>query len=206
MRRRAISDVLYTSMMREIVLATNNEGKLREFNHAFEGSDIRFISLKDIPGAPDVVEDGVTYEDNARLKARAIARFTGRPTVADDSGIEIDAIPGELGVKSARWAGARPYSEVNRDILDRLEGDENRGARYVAVIVYVDTASGQEESVEGKCEGVIHDRPEGEGGFGFDPIFYLPDYGKTMAQLPLDEKNKISHRAKAIEKIKAIIG
>lgn len=193
-------------MTREIVLATNNEGKLREFNHAFEKTDIRFISLKDIPGAPDVVEDGVTYEDNARLKARAIARFTGRPTVADDSGIEIDAIPGELGVKSARWAGARPYGVVNRDILERLKGGENRGARYVAVIVYVDDANGREESARGECEGVIHDRLEGEGGFGFDPIFYLPDYGKTMAQLPLDEKNKISHRAKAIEKLKAILG
>lgn len=193
-------------MTREIVLATNNEGKLREFNHAFEGTDIRFVSLKDIPGAPDVIEDGITYEDNARLKARAIAKFTGRPTVADDSGIEIDAIPGELGVKSARWAGGRPYSEVNRDILDRLDGDNNRGARYIAVIVYVDEASGREESAEGKCEGVIHDKQEGEGGFGFDPIFYLPDYGRTMAQLPLDEKNKISHRAKAIEKLKAILG
>ncbi len=191
--------------MREIMLATNNPGKLREFNHAFEGTNIRFISLNEAPGAPEVEETGETYEDNAFLKARAIAEYTGKPTVADDSGIEIEALPGEFAVKSARHAGDRPYSEVNDDILARLEGKENRGCRYMVAVVYIDPASGLEEVVHGTCEGIIHDRQTGEGGFGFDPIFYLPEFGKTMAQLHLDVKNRISHRAKAIKKLKKLL-
>ena len=190
-----------------IILATRNAGKLREFNHAFEGAGITFIGLDEIPGAPDVEETGETYEDNALIKARAVAAFTGKSVVADDSGIEIDAIPGELGVKSARWAGERPYSEVNAVILDRLKDKkgEERAARYVAAIAYVDPVGDSEEIVRATCEGVIHHKQEGEGGFGFDPIFFVPDKDVTMAQLPLNEKNNISHRAKAIIKLKSII-
>lgn len=189
----------------EIILATFNEGKLREFNHAFEGTDIRFIGLRDVENPPDVEETGETYADNALIKARALGAHTGKPVVGEDSGIEIDAMPGELGVYSARYAGDRPYSEVNAGILKRLEGEANRATRYVCAIALVDPAANEEKFVEGRCEGLIHDRQEGSGGFGYDPIFYVPEFGKTMAQLPLDVKNTISHRARAIEKLKALI-
>ncbi len=189
-------------MMKKIVLATNNPGKLREFNNAFKDNDVEFVSLKEIKGAPDVEETGETYEDNARLKARAIAQFTGKPTVADDSGIEINAMPGELGVRSARFAGGKSPSDANEVILNRLNGADDRGARYICVVIYYDPDTGEEKVTEGMCEGTIHDKQEGYGGFGHDPIFYLPEYGKTMAQIPMDEKNRISHRAKAIEQLK----
>ncbi|MGK7345865.1 MAG: RdgB/HAM1 family non-canonical purine NTP pyrophosphatase [Candidatus Nitrospinota bacterium M3_3B_026] len=192
-------------MTRKYILATRNEGKLREFNHAFEGTDVKFVSLNDLPGSFDVEETGSTYEENALLKARAIARRFRRPAVADDSGIEIAAMPGELGVKSARYAGDRPYSEVNAEILERLNGASDRSARYVCVLAMVDPESSTETVITGTCEGVIHDRQKGSGGFGYDPVFYVPEYGKTMAQLPLEVKNRISHRARAIGKLKAIL-
>lgn len=191
--------------MREFILATKNEGKVREFNHAFEGTGIRFVSLLDTPSAPDIEEDGATYEENALIKARAIAVSSGRPTVADDSGIEIDAMPGELGVKSARFGIGKSSSEVNEVVLARLKNVKTRSTRYVCALAFVDMSAGREIVVTASCEGIIHDRQEGDGGFGFDPIFYVPEYGKTMAQLPLEAKNRISHRARAIEKLKAII-
>jgi XTP/dITP diphosphohydrolase len=191
--------------MREIILATKNEGKVREFNHAFQGAGIRFVSLKDTPSAPDIEETGATYEENALIKARAVATRTGRPTVADDSGIEIDAMPGELGVKSARFGAGKSASEVNETVLARLKTAKTRATRYVCALAFVNPADGREIVVTATCEGIIHDRQEGEGGFGFDPIFYVGEYGKTMAQLPLEVKNRISHRAKAIEKLKALI-
>lgn len=191
--------------MREFILATKNEGKVREFNHAFEGAGIRFLSLLDTPSAPDIEETGNTYEDNALIKARAVATRTGRATVADDSGIEIDALPGELGVKSARFEAGKSASEVNEIVLARLKTAKTRSTRYVCALAFVDPAEGREIVATAACEGFIHDRQEGEGGFGFDPIFYVPEFGKTMAQLPLDVKNRISHRAKAIEKLKALI-
>jgi len=182
-----------------MILATRNTGKLREFNHAFEGTGIEFKSLLEMNDAPDPEETGPSYEDNALIKAREIARHTGMPTVADDSGIEIDALPGELGVKSARVWGDMTYDRINDILLQKLQGASSRATRYVCAIAYVDPASGAEELVQATCEGVIHDRQEGSGGFGYDPIFFLPEYGKTMAELPLETKNRISHRAKAMD-------
>lgn len=191
--------------MRELTLATKNEGKLREFNHAFEGTGIRFVSLSETPSIPDIEESGATYEANARIKARAVASHTGGPAVADDSGIEIDALPGELGARSARFGAGKSAGEVNEIVLARLKNAETRSARYVCALAFVNPADGREIVVTGTCEGIIHDRQEGEGGFGFDPIFYVPEYGETMARLPLEVKNRISHRARAIEKLKALI-
>jgi XTP/dITP diphosphohydrolase len=192
-------------MKKTIILATRNAGKLREFNHAFEGTGIEFKSLLDLSGAPDVEETGSTYEENALLKAREISLLTGLPTVADDSGIEIDALPGQLGVKSARVWGDMPYDKINAILLERLQGAATRATRYVCAIAYVDPATDAEKVVKATCEGLIHDRQEGSGGFGYDPIFFLPEFGKTMAQLPLETKNRISHRAKAMEALKRII-
>ena len=189
-------------MTRIMILATRNKGKLREFNHAFEGTGIEFQSLLEMDGAPDPDETGDTYEENALIKAREIARHTGQPTVADDSGIEIDALPGELGVKSARVWGEMTYDKINDILLERLQGASTRATRYVCAIAYVDPATGAEELVKATCEGVIHDRQEGAGGFGYDPIFFVPEFGKTMAQIPLETKNQISHRAKAMEMLK----
>jgi len=191
--------------VRTFLLATGNEGKLREFNHAFAALGIRFLSLKDFPAAPEVEETGATYQENALLKARALAAFTGLPTVADDSGIEFDALPGELGVQSARYAAGRPYAEVNAEILRRLAGAPARACRYVCALAFSDPASGREETVTGVVEGAAHDRQEGDQGFGYDPIFFVPEFGKTMAQLPLEIKNRVSHRARAIEKLIALI-
>ena len=192
-------------MRKTLILATRNKGKLREFNHAFEGTGVEFKSLLEMPGAPDVEEHGATYEENALLKAREISILTGQPTVADDSGIEIDALPGELGVKSARVWGDMPYDRINDILIEKLKGASTRATRYVCAIAYVDPATGAEEVVKATCEGIIHDRQEGDGGFGYDPIFFVPEYGKTMAQLPLETKNRISHRAKAMEMLKGIL-
>ncbi len=189
----------------KILLATSNAGKLREFNHAFEGSGISFIALADIENPPEVRETGETYEDNALLKALALAKHTGMPVVGEDSGIEIYAMPGELGVKSARFAGGRNYKEVNDIILERLKGNDNRACRYVSAIAYVDPESDREEIFRKTCEGTIYDRQAGENGFGYDPVFYVPEYGKTMAELPLRVKNLISHRALAIVELKLIL-
>jgi len=191
--------------MKGMILASRNDGKLREFNHAFESSGIVFAGLETIPDAPEVEETGKTYADNAMLKARAIAIHTGKPVVAEDSGIEIDAMPGRLGVYSARYADGRPYSEVNAGILKQLEGGNNRSCRYRCSIAMYDPGTKEEHTVEGTCAGVIHDRQEGDGGFGYDPIFYIPEYGRTMAQLPLSIKNTISHRARAIQKLKEVL-
>ena len=191
--------------MKKIALATGNEGKSREFNHAFEGTGIRFVPLSEFPGAPQAEENGSTYRANALIKARAVAAHTGLPTVADDSGIEINALAGELGVNSARAWGEKPYSDINSILLERLKNAQNRRARYVCVIALADPASGEEKTWEGVCEGIIHHTMEGSGGFGYDPIFFVPEYGKTMAQLPLEVKNSISHRARAVAQLKVAL-
>ncbi len=190
-----------------IVLASSNKGKVREFVHAFEGSKIKIDRIDDPSLMAEIIENGKTYLENAFIKARSISAKLGVPVMADDSGIEISALPGEFAVKSARHAGARPYGDVNADILKRLAGKtgSERACRYVAAIAYVNPVSGEEQSVEKTCEGVIHQAQAGEAGFGFDPIFFLPEYGKTRAEIPLDLKNKISHRAKAITAIKEML-
>ncbi|HJM82801.1 MAG TPA: RdgB/HAM1 family non-canonical purine NTP pyrophosphatase [Nitrospinota bacterium] len=191
--------------MREVYLATTNIGKLREFCHAFEGSNIQFLSTKNLENLPEIEETADTYEGNALIKARAIASLTNQITIADDSGLEIDEMPGELGVYTARFGDYKPSSEVNEIILQRMAGKTNRTARYVCAIALVEPVSGLEKVVIATCEGQIHDRQEGRDGFGFDPIFYIAEYGKTMAQVPLDLKNKTSHRALAIEKLKLLL-
>ncbi len=193
-----------TETIRRVVLATRNEGKRVEFERAFSDSGILFLTLDDVGYTGDIEEHGATYEENARIKARAVAAAVGGVAVADDSGIEIDALPGELGVKTARYGEGRPASVVNKEILTRIEDvlPAGRGARYVAALAWVDPA-GEEKLFTGICEGRINDMPAGEGGFGFDPIFFLPERGVTMAELPLETKNEISHRAKAMAQLKA---
>jgi XTP/dITP diphosphohydrolase len=182
-----------------LLVATHNQGKKREFQQLLAplNTSIRFpddlgINLK-------VHEDGTTYAENAHKKAEGYARASGLPTLADDSGLEVDALGGAPGIHSARYVSG---SDANRvaALLRRLRGIpwEERTARFRCVVVIV-TPGGDVHQAQGVCEGIIALQAAGEGGFGYDPVFYLPDYGCTMAQLPREEKNRISHRARAVQ-------
>lgn len=189
--------------MKEVVLATGNQGKVREFSKLLEGVFEKVISLKELDSPPEVIEDGVTFRDNALKKARELALYSGKLTLADDSGLEVDALNGEPGVYSARYSGKGATDESNIEkLLIELGDNSNRKARFVCVLALVDP-NGEELVVEGFCEGEIMDEPRGEGGFGYDPVFYLPDRDLTMAEIGQEEKNKISHRSNALKQLKA---
>lgn len=189
-------------MIKEVVLATGNKGKVKEFSNLLEGVFGKIISLSDLGSPPEVIEDGLTFRDNALKKAREIAQYSGKLTLADDSGLEVDALNGQPGVYSARYSGQGATDKTNIDkVLAELGDNPNRKARFVCVLALVDP-NGEELVVEGFCEGVILDEPRGEGGFGYDPVFYLPDKRKTMAELEPELKNTISHRANALKRLK----
>ena len=189
-------------MIKEVVLATGNEGKIKEFSNLLEGVFEKIISLSDLGSPPEVVEDGLTFRDNALKKAREIAQYSGKLTLADDSGLEVDALNGRPGIYSARYSGEGATNKTNIvKLLAELGDNPNRKARFVCVLALVDP-NGEELVVEGFCEGVILGEPRGEGGFGYDPVFYLPDKRKTMAELEPELKNTISHRANALKKLK----
>ncbi len=188
-------------MIEKIVLATGNKGKLREFRGLLEGVFGSIVSLNDLESPPEVTEDGETFRENALKKARAIAAYSGLPALADDSGLEVEALGGRPGVYSARYAGEGATDRDNiRKLLVELHGVEDRKARFVCFLALV-TPGGDETIVSGECEGIIIDKPRGEGGFGYDPVFFLPGYDKTMAEIPAGLKNKISHRARACESL-----
>ena len=168
---------------------------------------ITVCSLLDFPNLPETPETGNTFAENAELKAKAAAQATGRIALADDSGLEVDALGGQPGILSSRFAGPEATDrEKYMRILDLLEGvpDEERTARFKAAVA-IATPEGETVLVEGTCEGRIAREPRGENGFGYDPIFYLPDLGLTMAQLPASEKNRISHRARALQSAKKVL-
>ena len=184
-------------MIEKIVLATGNKGKVKEFNGLLGGVFGKIVSLKDMDSPPAVEENGKTFEENALKKARAIAAYCGMPALADDSGLEVEALGGRPGVHSARYAGERANDTDNiKKLMIELRGVGNRKARFVCFLALV-TPDGKEITACGSCEGVILTGPREEGGFGYDPVFYLPEYGKTMAEIPAALKNKISHRARA---------
>jgi len=186
-------------MIKEVVLATGNKGKVKEFSKLLEGIFGNVICLSDLDSPPEVIEDGITFRDNALKKAREIAEYSGKLTLADDSGLEVEALDGRPGVYSARYSGEGATNKTNIEKLLRELGDNpNRKARFVCVLALV-YPNGDELVVEGFCEGVILDKSRGEGGFGYDPVFYLPDREKTMAEIDPELKNLISHRAKACE-------
>ncbi len=187
----------------EILVATRNRGKIKEFQTFFGQWGWSVKSLEHFPELPEIVEDGFTFEENARKKAENLFLWTGLPVLADDSGLEVDALGGRPGVYSARFAGEQASDEENNEKLLEALRDvpfEQRTARFHCVLVLMC----REERVitaEGFCEGVILTAPRGTGGFGYDPLFYLPSYGKTMAELKPDEKNRISHRGQALRKL-----
>ena len=167
----------------------------------------RILSLNDFSGVSQVEEDGRTFLENALKKARFYSRYFGRPTLADDSGLEVNFLRGEPGIYSARYAGEGASTpENNRKLLKEMQGVplSKRGARFRCVLAVV-SPEGKEVVVEGSCRGRIGFKEVGKKGFGYDPLFVLPSYGKTMAELSIEEKNRISHRGKALRKLRKII-
>lgn len=186
-----------------LVLATRNAGKVREMIRLLDGLPLTVCGLDQFPQIGEIPETGTTFEENARIKAKAVHRVTGGYVLADDSGIECDDLKGAPGVYSARYAGVGATDdENNQKLIADLAAihDPSRVVRYVCVLVLIDP-QGNETLVRETCEGAITFAPGGTGGFGYDPYFFLPAYKCTMAELPLDEKNKISHRGKAMRRI-----
>jgi len=194
-------------MIRELVLATRNRNKVIELVALLGDLGIKIRTLDEFPDAPDVVEDGDTCEANAVKKARAIAESTGLPAVADDTGLEVDALGGRPGVYAARYAGEDATYEDNcRKLLRELTGvpREQRTARFLTVAAIALPSDGIRVA-QGKLEGVIAEEASGTLGFGYDPVFLIPELGKTLAQLSADQKNTISHRAKAFAKMREML-
>lgn len=190
-----------------IVLATHNPHKVKEILAIFGDAPITFLTLDNFPGAPEVVEDGKTLEENAQKKAYEIAHFTHHIALADDSGLEVDFLDGMPGVISARFAGANcSFADNNRKLLSLMKGvpTEHRKARFRCVMALA-VPKGATQTVEGALNGYITDRLRGEEGFGYDPLFLVPDQGKTLAELAPTVKNGLSHRYKALQAIKPII-
>ncbi len=194
-------------MIRELVLATRNQHKVEELVALLGDLGITIHTLDEFSDAPDVVEDGDSCEANAVKKARAIAEFTGMPAVADDTGLEVDALGGRPGVYAARYAGEDATYEDNcRKLLRELKGvpRERRTARFLTVAAIALPSDGIRVA-QGTLEGVIAEEASGTLGFGYDPVFLIPELGKTLAQLSPDQKNKISHRAKAFTQAKDLL-
>ena len=194
-------------MENRIVFATSNEGKMREIREILKDLGAEVLSMKEAGASPDIVEDGDSFEANAMIKAKAVWAETGGIVLADDSGLEIDYLNGEPGVYSARYLGEKTSYEIkNWNLIHRLDGveQEKRTARFVCVIAAV-LPDGRTLSARETMEGYIAYAPAGEGGFGYDPILMLPEYGKTSAEITMEEKNKISHRGKDLEAMKKLL-
>ncbi len=188
--------------MSKLIIATNNQGKVREIKAILGGFYDEILSLKDAGIVADVVEDGETFHENAAKKAVEISRMVDGDVLADDSGLCVDALDGAPGIYSARFSGEGADDRKNNEkLLSLVKNESNRRARFVCALVL---ANGGREKlyVEDCAEGEIIDEPRGENGFGYDPLFYVKEYGQTFAQIPAETKNVISHRAKALEKLK----
>ena len=193
--------------MNKLIFATSNQGKMKEIREILTDLNVEVLSLKEAGIEADIVEDGKTFEENALIKARAIRDLTGCMVLADDSGLEVDALNKEPGIYSARYMGEdTSYDIKNKNIIDRLNGltGNERSARFVCVIAAA-FPDGSEETRRGTIEGQIGFEIAGENGFGYDPIFYVPEFGCTTAELSSEDKNAISHRGKALRAMKEVI-
>lgn len=190
-----------------IILATNNKSKVKEISEMMSGSDITFVSLADVGINVEVEETGTTFEENALLKAREICKLSGKPTISDDSGLEIDALDGAPGIYSSRFMGEdTSYDIKNNALIEKLENvaDPDRTARFRCCMALV-LPDGREFVTEGAMEGIIAREPKGINGFGYDPILFIPEYNRTSAELSSEEKNNISHRGEALRKMIEVI-
>lgn len=186
--------------MEKLIFATGNEGKMKEIRMILGDLNYEILSLKEAGIKADIVEDGTTFEENAIIKARAISKLSGCLVLADDSGLEVDYMDKMPGIYSARWMGEdTSYDVKNRAILEKLAGvpEDQRTARFVCAIAAA-FPDGRVVTKRATIEGIIGYEIKGENGFGYDPIFYVPEYGKTTAELSPEEKNAISHRGKAL--------
>lgn len=194
-------------MKHRIIFATGNEGKMKEIRLILADLGLEILSMMEAGVDLDIVEDGSTFGENAEIKARAVWERTGDIVLADDSGLVIDYLGGEPGIYSARYLGEETsYEYKNRMILERMDGvpEKERSARFVSAIAAV-LPDGRVLHTEGIVEGLIASEPAGNGGFGYDPVFYLPEYGMTSAEIPMELKNEISHRGKALAAMKDMI-
>lgn len=192
----------------KIVFASGNPGKVREIREMLSGMNIELLSLKDYPDIPEIVEDGKTFLENALKKARTVSERTGQAVLADDSGLQVDALGGEPGIYSARYAGEGASDDDNINLLlKKLQGvpPEKRTASFCCVLVLYNT-DGTYESFESRWPGRIIDDRRGAFGFGYDPVFYVPELDKTAAELPPEIKNRISHRGQSFLKLKQSLG
>ena len=196
-----------TAEKTEIVLATRNRGKIGEYRSLFQGIPVRLLSLQAFPDMPVVVEDGKTFQENARKKALAISRKAGRLAISDDSGLEVDLLHGRPGVHSSRFSGDGATDRENvRRLLGLMEGAhwEDRGARFVCVICIADPR-GRTATATGICKGTVCFEMRGINGFGYDPIFVPDGYTRTMAEMSPEIKNRISHRAEAMKRLPDVL-
>jgi XTP/dITP diphosphohydrolase len=182
--------------MRKVVLMSNNLHKIEEFSHALKEFGIEVLSAKDIGVVDEPIEDGKTFEENALIKARHLAKYTSLPVIADDSGLEIHALDGFPGIFSARFMEGHSYIEKNNAVIKMLEDKNDKSAHFTCVIAFI--YKGQEMTFRGECPGEIINELKGEHGFGYDPIFYIPSLSKTYAELEEHEKTAISHRGRAL--------
>ena len=195
-----------------LVMATRNPGKIRELKALLKGLEMRLLSLADFPTLPEIPEAGATFAENAAAKAQAVAALTGLPALGDDSGLEVAALGGRPGVFSARYARdrtqPRPPNDADnwRKLLDELKEVpwEQRGARFVCEIALA-LPDGRLFRARGECAGCIAREPRGDQGFGYDPVFFVPEYGLTMAELSPRVKNRISHRARALKALRELL-
>ena len=191
----------------KIVLATHNQGKIREFRKIFSDMGVEAVPISEIAGIPEPEETGHTFEENALLKAREICKLSGKPTISDDSGLEIDALDGAPGIYSSRFMGEdTSYDIKNNALIEKLENvaDPDRTARFRCCMALV-LPDGREFVTEGAMEGIIAREPKGINGFGYDPILFIPEYNRTSAELSSEEKNNISHRGEALRKMIEVI-
>ncbi|MBW1730701.1 MAG: XTP/dITP diphosphatase [Deltaproteobacteria bacterium] len=187
---------------RPLVIATRNQGKILEFKSLLKDFDIEIKSLDDFGPLPEIEEDGQTFEDNAVKKARFTARILGLPALADDSGLVVKALGGLPGVYSARYAGDHADDAANnRKLLEAMKGIRNREASFVCVIA-IAVPRGPALIYEGTCDGLIAEEMRGNNGFGYDPLFYYPPLGKTFAEMSAEDKNRVSHRGKAMAELR----
>lgn len=194
-------------MLTELILASGNQGKIAEFRRLLDGLEIQVHSMKEYPEIGEIAEDGATFAENALIKARAVCRATGKAALADDSGLMVDALDGAPGIYSARFAGEqRDDAANNAKLLQLLEpvADADRSGQFFCAIAIV-LPDGREYTVEGTCPGMILRELKGQGGFGYDPLFYVPEMRKTFAELIMEEKNRISHRGHANRKAVEIL-